>query len=190
MTMHRFRGAAVMVVLSMSTSLNALADDELADVNKPGPKFRLFTYNPEEAGKEAIALDDYVGADRTDTSTKVLIVSFMASFCAPCKKEMPYLQKLSERYKADGLRVMMISIDKDAEGQKKVEALIAENKVTFPVLKDRYNIVARRWLGLQSPLPSLFTVRPDGSIASVHRGYGDDGAAILAKEVEAALGKK
>jgi len=85
---------------------------------------------------------------------------------------------------------MMVAIDKDEEGQKKVSDLIAANKVTFPVLKDRFNIVARRWLGTQSPLPSLFIVRPDGTIGAVHRGYGEDGSAILAKEVEAALAKK
>jgi thiol-disulfide isomerase/thioredoxin len=114
----------------------------------------------------------------------------MASFCGPCKKEMPYLQTLSEKYKADGLRVMMVAIDKDEEGQKKVADLIEKNKITFPVLKDRFNIVARRWLGTQSPLPSLFIVRPDGTVGSVHRGYGEDGSTILAKEVETALGKK
>ena len=42
-------------------------------------------------------------------------------------------------------------------------------------------------MGTKSPLPSLFVVRPDGTIASVHRGYSTDGAELLAKEVEAAL---
>ena len=71
-----------------------------------------------------------------------------------------------------------------------MQDLIAENKVTFPVAKDRFNIVARRWLGTKSPLPSLFMVRPDGTIATVHRGYSDDGADLLGKEVETALGLK
>ena len=152
--------------------------------------FRLPVYNAKEVGETAVGLDKFVGADRTDAKTKVLVVSFMASFCGPCKKEMPYLQTLSEKYKADGLRVMLVAIDKDEDGQKKVADLITANKVTFPVLKDRFNIVARRWLGTQSPLPSLFIVRPDGTIGSVHRGYGEDGSVLLAKEVEAALGKK
>jgi len=168
----------------------ALGDEELAGVDKAAPMFRLPVYNAKEVGQSAVGIDNFVGADRTDTNTKVLVVSFMASFCGPCKKEMPYLQTLSEKYQADGLRVMMVAIDKDEEGQKKVSDLIAANKVTFPVLKDRFNIVARRWLGTQSPLPSLFIVRPDGTIGAVHRGYGEDGSAILAKEVEAALAKK
>ena len=87
-------------------------------------------------------------------------------------------------------RVMMVAIETEAEGQKKVAELIAENKVTFPVAKDRFNIVARRWLGTKSPLPSLFMVRPDGTISAVHRGYSQDGAELLGKEVELALGLK
>jgi hypothetical protein len=84
----------------------------------------------------------------------------------------------------------MVAIDTDAEGQAKVEELIALNKVTLPVAKDRFNIVARRWLGTQSPLPSLFFVKPDGTISSVHRGYSQDGAEVLAQEIGQALGVK
>jgi hypothetical protein len=58
------------------------------------------------------------------------------------------------------------------------------------VLKDRFNIVARRWLGTQSPLPSLFLLRPDGTVKSVHRGYSDDASTILDREIAAALASK
>lgn len=166
-----------------------LADD-LAEVDKPAPAFRLPVYNQRAYGEAAAGLDSFVGADATDKKTRVLVVSFMASWCAPCKKEMPYLQKLYDENKDKGLRVMLIAIDTEAEGQKKVEELIELNKVTFPVGKDRFNIVARRWLGTQSPLPSLFFVRPDGTVSSVHRGYSSDGAEVLAGELEKILGVK
>lgn len=169
-------------------SLPALADD-LAEVDKPAPSFRLPAYNAKAVGEGFIGLDKYVGPERSDKKTKALLVSFMASFCAPCKKELPVLQALHEKHQGDGLRIMAVSIDAEPEGQKKVEGLIEENKITFPVLKDRFNIVARRWLGTKSPLPSLFVVRPDGTVAAVHRGYSQDGAELLAKEVEAALKK-
>ncbi len=167
----------------------AFAED-LAEVDKPAPTFRLPVYNAKEFGEATVAMDSFVGPEAADKKTKALMVSFMASFCGPCKKEMPYLQSLHEKHKADGLRIMMIAIDTEPEGQKKVEGLIAENKVTFPVAKDRFNIVARRWLGTKSPLPSLFMVRPDGTISAVHRGYSQDGAELLGKEVEIALGLK
>ena len=164
--------------------------EDLAEVDKPVPTFRLPVYNPREFGEASVAIDTYIGPEATDKKTKALMVSFMASFCGPCKKELPYLVKLNEQYKANGLRIMLVAIDTEPEGQKKVADLIAENKVTFPVAKDRFNIVARRWLGTKSPLPSLFMVRPDGTISAVHRGYSQDGADLLAKEVETALGIK
>ena len=167
----------------------AFAED-LAEVDKPVPTFRLPVYNAKEAGETAVGIGKYVGQEAADKKTRAVMVSFMASFCGPCKKEMPYLVKLNEQHKANGLRIMMVAIDTEPEGQKKVSDLIAENKVTFPVAKDRFNIVARRWLGTKSPLPSLFMVRPDGTISAVHRGYSQDGAELLAKEVETALGVK
>jgi len=165
----------------------ALADDELAAQGKPAPMFRLPVYNAKEVGATVLGLDKYVGATAGDKNAKVVMLSFMASFCAPCKKEMPYLQSLHEKYSAQGLRVVMVSIDAEAPGQKIISELIETHKVTFPVLKDRFNLVARRWLGAQSPLPSLFMVKPDGVVASVHRGYNDEASALLEKEVKDAL---
>jgi thiol-disulfide isomerase/thioredoxin len=179
------------VVLSLAAG-RAFAEEELATVDKPAPTFRLPIYNAAAMGEKAMMLgvDRYVGAEAQDKKTRLLVVSFMASFCGPCKKEMPYLQALHEKYAEQGLRVMMVAIDREEEGQKKVAELIATNKVTFPVLKDRFNIVARRWLGNQSPLPSLFMVRPDGTVKAVHRGYDQDASTLLEKEVTAALAAK
>lgn len=177
------------LLIALVFAAPAFAED-LAEVNKPAPTFRLPVYNPKEFGESSVAIDTYTGFEATDKKAKLLVVSFMASFCGPCKKEMPYLQSLHEKHKDAGLRIMMVAIDTDAEGQAKVDELIALNKVTFPVAKDRFNIVARRWLGTQSPLPSLFFVKPDGTISSVHRGYSQDGAEVLAQEIGQALGVK
>jgi hypothetical protein len=86
-----------------------------------------------------------------------------------------------------GLRNLAVSIDTEVDGPQKMEELIAANERTFPVLKALFDIVARRWLGTKSPLPSVFMVRPDGMTASVHRGCSQDGAELLTREVEAAL---
>jgi peroxiredoxin len=166
------------------------AQDELADVDKQAPMFRLPVYNGKALGSTVLGLDKFVGPDAQDKNAKVVLLSFMASFCKPCKKEMPYLETLHERYKDFGLRVMSVSIDTEEDGQKQIDALIAQNKITYPVLKDRFNLVARRWLGSQSPLPSVFLVRPDGTVAKVHRGYNEEASVLLANEVEMALGIK
>ncbi|HLL55805.1 MAG TPA: TlpA disulfide reductase family protein [Myxococcaceae bacterium] len=180
----------ICAVAVLCVAFPAWAQEELAAVDSPAPMFRLPTYNAKASGMTGLGLDRFVGPDATDKDVKVVLLSFMASYCGPCKKEMPYLQSLHERYKDFGLRVVMISIDSEDEGMKKLDELITTNKVTFPVLKDRFNLVARRWLGAQSPLPSVFLIRPDGTVSLVHRGYNDEASALFAKEVESALGMK
>jgi peroxiredoxin len=179
---------ATLVTLTAAGSVRA--QDELADVDKVAPMFRLPLYNGKAVGSAALGLDKFVGPDATDKNVKMVLLSFMASFCKPCKKEMPYLEQLHERYKDFGLRVVSVSIDTEEAGQKEIDDLIAQNRVTYPVLKDRFNLVARRWLGSQSPLPSVFLVRPDGTIAKIHRGYNQEASVLLASEVETALGIK
>lgn len=165
----------------------AFAEDELPAQGKSALMFRLPTYNGKAAGLTAVGLDRYVGPNAADKDTRLVLLSFMASFCGPCKKELPYLQKLHETYGAKGLRVVLVSIDDKEEGQKLIDELIEKNKVTFPVLKDRFQLVARRWLGTQFPLPSVFLVKPDGTIATVHRGYSEEASTLLDKEVQAAI---
>jgi hypothetical protein len=60
--------------------------------------------------------------------------------------------------------------------------------VTFPILKDRFNFLARRYLGEQAPLPSVFFIGKDGTIRSMNRGYGKDGQSYLLAEVQKGLG--
>jgi thiol-disulfide isomerase/thioredoxin len=178
------------LLISMVCGGSARAEEALAMVDQVPPSFRLPLYNPQsmaDAKFPLLGLSYFTGSDAADKATRLVIVSFMASFCAPCKKEIPYLQSLYERHREQGLRILLVAIDQDEAGQKKVDELITSNKVTFPVLKDRFNIVARRWLGSQSPLPSLFVVRPDGTVKAIHRGYSEDASVLLDREVRALL---
>jgi alkyl hydroperoxide reductase subunit AhpC len=168
----------------------ALADDDpdLAHVGGEAPSFRLPAFNPDPKTNGFVALDTFVGSDRDDTKAKVVVLSFMASYCKPCKKEMPYLQQLYSRYQDKGLRVIMVSVDTDEANFPVIQDLIKTNNVTFPILKDRYNLVARRYLGTKTPLPSLFIINPDGSVKLVKRGYNEEGGKVLLEEVQKSLG--
>ena len=80
------------------------------------------------------------------------------------------------------------AVARTRKASTRIDALIAKNKVSYPVLKDRFNLVARRWLGNKSPLPSVFLVKPDGTILAAHRGYSEDIAKVLEHEVLTELG--
>ena len=182
---------AMLAAVGLASSMAAYAETppdnpDLAHVGAAAPSFRLPSFNSEHQG--FVALDSFVGADRDDKATKALVLSFMASYCKPCKKEMPYLQELYSKYRDQGLRVMMVSVDTEEPNFQVVQDLIKANKVTFPVLKDRFNLVARRYLGNQTPLPSLFIIAPDGTVQVVKRGYDQDASKVLLSEVQKALG--
>ncbi|MBZ5548978.1 MAG: TlpA family protein disulfide reductase [Acidobacteriia bacterium] len=67
-----------------------------------------------------------------DLRGKVVLVNFWATWCPPCRKEMPDLEILYERFQSKGLVILAISDEETA----KVEPFIRERKVTFPVLLD------------------------------------------------------
>lgn len=156
----------------------------LPEVGSQAPGFTLPLYN----AKVASGLE---GASRLSLAsllerpgTRLVVVGFMASHCGPCWKELPVLQSLQQRHGAAGLQIVWVAIDAEPEGQRKVEARVTEKKVSFPVLKDRFQLVVRRWLGPTSPLPSLFLVTPDGRIAGVRRGYAEGSERDLERELQ------
>jgi hypothetical protein len=93
-------------------------------------------------------------------------------------------------YRDQGLRVLGVCIDKEDAGVEAAKKLVAEKKVGYPVLADRFNFLARRYLGEQAPLPSVFLIKRDGTIARIERGYTKDASAFLLAEVQELLGVK
>jgi cytochrome c biogenesis protein CcmG, thiol:disulfide interchange protein DsbE len=165
----------------------AAAEEEVG-VGLPAPSFSLPILNPEVAGASWVALDRFVGEEPEDPAAKAVLISFFASWCEPCKREMPLLVRLDRLYRDRGLRVLAVDIDRDEAGIEAAKKLVAAAKATYPVLSDRFNFLARRYLGEQAPLPSVFIVRRDGTIARIERGYAKDASAFLLAEVQDALG--
>ncbi|MHB8418215.1 MAG: TlpA disulfide reductase family protein [Myxococcales bacterium] len=174
-------------LLLLCSALPASAEDDLK-VGDPAPSFTLPVYNAPPGGPTTASLDGYVGPDADDKGAVAVVLSFFATFCAPCKREMPYLERLQETYRGAGLRVLMVSIDRDPAAAGAIAELVKQNHVTFPILKDRFNFLARRYLGEQAPLPSLFIIGKDGAIRLMSRGYGKDASTFLLAGVQEALG--
>jgi thiol-disulfide isomerase/thioredoxin len=181
---------AVALLATMALAAPAAAEDEEAVVGAPAPGFSLKVLNPEAAGLSWLSIRALAGDEPEDDDSRVVLISFFASWCAPCKKELPLLVDLDTRYRSLGLRVVGITIDKEEPGISEARKMVADHRARYPVLSDRFNLVARRYLGSQSPLPSVFLVGRDGVILAVERGYTKDANAFLRAKVEAALGIK
>lgn len=108
---------------------------------------------------------------------KLVLVDFWATWCVPCVKAMPDMQKLQDKYGAKGFTVVGISIDE--EGTKKVASFLAKSKVkfTYPILLDS-NDTWKQW-SVKS-VPSVMLVK-DGQILKHWSGKID------VKEIEAAI---
>lgn len=91
---------------------------------------------------------------------RVVALAFFASWCGPCRTELPILQKLHTTYSPDGLGLVMISIDEG--GPRITQQIVEEAGITFPVLHDADQSLARAFKA--GKLPYLLLVGPDGTI--------------------------
>lgn len=124
--------------------------------------------------------------DKPDEEKKLVIMSFFATYCDPCKKEMPELARLYDTYKDQGLGVMLVSIDKGDEQKNEIISLASTNKVAFPVMHDRFQVVARRYAAER--LPYMLMLDAAGNVKVVHIGYTEELKANLENEVRGHLG--
>ncbi len=102
---------------------------------------------------------------------EVLLINFWASWCGPCRQEMPILDRLHERYEDTGFAVWGVNVEgEEAPAQK----LVDKTKVTFPVLIDEGQAVSELY-DLEA-MPSTVVVDRDGVVRYIHRGYkpGDE----------------
>ena len=113
----------------------------------PAPDFTLQNTNG-----NSVRLSDFKG--------KAVLLNFWATWCVPCKKELPSMQKLYEALKLDGVEVIAISIDRDK--QKRIHQYINDYKLTFPVLLDPSQKVRKDYFILG--LPTSYLIGADGKL--------------------------
>ncbi|MDJ0806414.1 MAG: TlpA disulfide reductase family protein [Gammaproteobacteria bacterium] len=97
---------------------------------------------------------------------EVVMVNFWASWCGPCRQEMPLLDQLYQRYQPMGFTILGVNVEEDPGLARKV---LKEQPVSFPILFDRRNQVSE--LYQVSAMPSTFLVDRDGKLRFLHKGY-------------------
>lgn len=98
--------------------------------------------------------------DETDLRGKVVVLSFWATWCLPCRVEMPALQKLHERHEDDGL--VVLGLGTDTHDRAAVETFLQERGITFPIAPAPPEI--RAALGGIDRLPTTVIVDRQGMI--------------------------
>ncbi len=156
-------------------------------VGTKAPNFFIPTYNPKASGKKRVYLDKLVG-DKAVEKKKLLLVSFFNIDCKPCRKELPFLQKLHTRYAKDGLGVVVVNCDFKKDKIDQVIKYVQEQGFTYPVLKDRFQALQRRYsIG---SFPTMYILDSQGVIVDVRVGYNEEKKPFPLADVQKRLGVK
>lgn len=141
------RNVMLVVLLMFGTVLGA------KEVSGPAPDFTLAS----SSGKN-IKLSELRG--------EVVMVNFWASWCGPCREELPLLDDLYQQYRDYGFTLLGVNVD---ENRAAADKLLEQIPVSFPVLYDPNSAVSE--LYQVDAMPSTILIDRDGNLRYLHRGY-------------------
>lgn len=126
-------------------------------------------------------VNDQSKFDSASLRGKVVLVNFWATWCPPCRKEIPSLVKLQEKYRDKGLVVVGVSMDEG--GSKLVAKFIEKQKVNYPVILGDADLA--RGFGGVIGVPASFLVNRNGELVRRYDGFVTENE--LREEIERLL---
>jgi thiol-disulfide isomerase/thioredoxin len=118
-----------------------------------------------------------------DLKGKVVVINFWATWCAPCREEMPVLEKVWQSYQRKaGVVFLIASVD---EERHRVKPYIDTNKYTFPV----YYAGAAADIYQVASIPTTYVIDKNGMVQFVHVGYRPDIGQVLGWQIDALAGE-
>jgi len=148
-------GIARSLAVALLIALPALATTSSGSA----PDFQLAL----RGGSAPVSLSQFKG--------QVVMLNFWASWCGPCRQEMPILESIHRKYKPLGFTMLGVNVEPDA---KAAEAFLAQTPVSFPIAYDPQSKVSK--LYDVAGMPSTVIVDRKGAVRFIHRGYkpGDE----------------
>jgi thiol-disulfide isomerase/thioredoxin len=144
------------VAVGLGTALLGTTQAAPVDLLRAGAPAPVFQLNSSDGKPRSLA--DFKG--------QVVLVNFWASWCGPCRKEMPILEQLNKQYKAKGVALLGVNVEPnsaDAINWLKV------TPVSFPILFDVDSKVSK--LYQVQGMPNTVILDRKGNVRYVHRGY-------------------
>lgn len=102
----------------------------------------------------------------SDLRGQVVLINFWATWCGPCRKEMPLLEQLYQRYNRLGFTLLGVNVEKNPNDAR---AWLRETPVSFPVLFDSDSTVSKMYEVVA--MPSTVLVDRAGNVRFLHHGY-------------------
>jgi peroxiredoxin len=97
---------------------------------------------------------------------QVVLINFWASWCSPCRQELPLLGKIYTQYRSAGFALLAVNVD---DNRKDAEGMLKRLDLKFPTLFDGGKSVAKLY-GVDT-MPATLVIDRDGRVRYVHRGY-------------------
>jgi peroxiredoxin len=140
-------------------------------------------WEPREAVDFRLPLLDG-GAELTlaDYKGQVVYLTFWASWCVPCRQEMPYLEQLRKRHEGEGLEIIGINVDESLPGALQ---FAEDYNLSFPLVWDKDRAVSKAYL--VPGYPTHYLVDRDGRIRYSGLGFALKDVAAVAQEVQTLL---
>jgi len=153
--------AAVVALLGAGTALGARLGGAPAQVRvgAPAPAFQAATLDGTARLK---SLDDYKG--------QVVLINLWATWCGPCVVEMPSIQRLYDRFRGDGLRVVAVAVD-DPGYEQRILDFVKEHQLTFEILHEGTGRIEAVFQ--TQGIPATFLIGRDGRIRKLNLGAAD-----------------
>jgi len=155
----KLRAGIVAAVVLAALPAMAVLPAGAAAPNGPAPPFSL----PSKGGGE-VSLAQYKG--------QVVMINFWASWCGPCRQEMPLLEDIYKKYNKLGFTLIGVNVEPDS---KAADDWLKQTPVTFPVLYDKDSKVSR--LFNVAGMPTTVIIDRKGNVRYRHVSYkpGDEG---------------
>jgi peroxiredoxin len=99
---------------------------------------------------------------------QVVLINFWASWCSPCRQELPLLNKIYTQYRSAGFVLLAVNVD---DNRKDADTMLKRLNLRFPTLFDGGKNVAKLY-GVDT-MPATLVIDRDGRVRYVHRGYYD-----------------
>lgn len=161
-----------LVVVLLSAHTGYAQKDSLLEVGSPSPNFFLKGLD----GSEFYSRDYYGEVRNMPKGRKErsnVVISFFATWCIPCKKEIPELEALADKY--PDVKFYLINV---AESKEKITDHLIKNPIRLPILMDIYGKVSEKFNvkdggNAQAVLPTLVMINKAGFVHFYKKGYAE-----------------
>ncbi len=161
----------MLLQLSLTFALTFFTPNAKEQIGKKAVEFSLPAVNG-----ETVALQSLRG--------KVVLLNFWATWCGPCRQELPELVRVHEKFRERGLAVVAITVDNEMEN---VRVFLKKYDIKLQALWDKKKKVADAYL--VEKMPSSYLIDRNGVVRFIHRGYTPEELKRIEAEIDDLLDK-